>query len=705
MTYDEISSLIIKESNDIVYMSDPYTYEMVFLNHSTLQALGNPPPEVWRSQTCYQLMQNRDAPCAFCTNHLLSRDRFYCWEHYNEKVGRYYYIKDKLVELDGRLIRLEIATDGTEKEQICRQLKSNLEMKDTLVQCIQTLSQNMDLERAINSLLAIIGGYYQGERAYIFECDHENSLLINTYEWCKDGVEPMIDNLQALPLEAADRWMEAFRTKGEFYISALDENVDKNSDEYAILEPQGIQSLITAPLMEDGRITGFIGVDNPAASVEELVLLRSVSFFVTDDIVKRRMNAQLQRLSYTDALTGLWNRTKYVEMLHQLEIDPPAALGIGYVDINGLKAANDTHGHQYGDRLIRHTADLMNAYFAGQVYRVGGDEFVLFCTDIPRADFQARTEQLRTAFHLDEEVSVSFGAKWGAGSTDVNKQLVSADELMYIEKQRYYSSRLDARGSHRAYLSKELLREIDEGGFVVFLQPKVLIKTGLLCGAEALVRRVDEQGNCLPPAQFIPRYEAEGIIRHVDFFVLDQVCQLLCRWRQQGHRSLCVAVNLSRLTLMEQGVVDEMRAVCARHSVSPQSVAIEVTESMGRIGNCELRNLMAELKAAGFSVSLDDFGAEYSNLAILSDLEFNEVKLDKSLIDELEHNGRTRIVAAHAIDLFRELDKTTSVAEGVETLGQLDMLDSMQCEVGQGYYFDAPLPVAVFEEKYLQNGA
>lgn len=703
MTYEEISTLIITESDNIVYLSDPQTYELLFLNRATLEVLGNPPPEVWTQQPCYKLLQGKDAPCEFCTNDKLTREMFYSWEHYNEKLQRYFYKRDKLVELEGRLVRLEIATDNTEKELMYQRLKHNLEMEETLLKCIQTLSQNMELEVAINSLLEIIGGYYRAARAYIFECDFEHNLLVNTYEWCSEGITPMIGNLKELPLSAADRWMEAFRSKGEFYISALSENVDKDSDEYAILEPQGIQSLMAAPLKEGGAITGFIGVDNPTVNIMETILLRSIAYFAMDDILKRRLNAALKQLSYTDVLTGLWNRTKYVETLHEMENSAPPALGIIYVDINGLKRANDTSGHQYGDHLIRHTADILRDHFQKQVYRVGGDEFVVLCTDLSQEAFRRKVEVLRAAIREDEECSVSVGVKWGENGADVNRQVVTADELMYIEKQRYYSTRLTGRGSHRSNLSKALLREIGEGRFVVYLQPKVRIKTGELCGVEALVRRLGDHGKCLPPVQFIPRYEAEGIIRHVDFFVLNQACGMLRRWSQQSRRELRVAVNLSRMTLLEQDVALELASVCTAHGVSPGCITIEVTESMGMMGNKELCILLNTLKEKGFTISLDDFGAEYSNLAILADLAFDEVKLDKSLINELESNDRSRIVTSHAIGLCRELDMITSVAEGIETSGQLDILAAMHCEVGQGYYFDAPLPVPVFERKYLRE--
>lgn len=703
-THEEILILVMREMNDVVYIADIETHELLFLNDRAIELIGCHDQAEWRGQPCYKILQNLDAPCSFCTNSKLDRKDFYCWEHYNKMLNRYFYMKDKLVEWDGRLVRLEIAVDNTEREKIYRQLEQKLKTEQTLVASIKTLSMNRDLTAAINSLLEIIGEYYQGERAYIFECNYEQQLLINTYEWCKAGIEPQQHNLLKLPLSAADRWMEEFVKKGEFHIASLGENVDKDSTEYQILEPQGVQSLMAAPLMEeDNKIIGFIGVDNPSANLEQMVLLRSIAFFVLDDIKKKMMTSQLLELSYKDTLTGIWNRNKYKERLYALEHTTPDKLGIVYADINELKRANDMHGHHYGDRLINRAAEILEGLFPGDVYRIGGDEFVILCTDISHAEFYKRVDKLYTILQGEEECSLAIGLKWTENQATVMKQISAADQLMYAEKQRYYSKRHYGKNSFKSELIRKLTREIGEGKFKVFLQPQMELGTGELHGAEALVRRTNRKGELEPPIRFIPRYETEGIIRHVDFFVLERVCQLLVDWKKSGCTSFSVAVNMSRFTLLEHGIVDSMQEICGKYGVSPGQIVIEVTESMGQMDKVELMYLMISLREAGFSVSLDDFGAEYSNLSILVSLHFDEIKLDKSLIDNIVNKKQARIVTTHAIELCKELEIKTSVAEGIETQEQLELLKFFHCDVGQGYYFDPPLPEEQFEEKYIKG--
>lgn len=701
--YDEILKLIMREINDIVYMADIETYELLYLNNKTLELIGAKEISSWLGKPCYKILQNLDEPCSFCTNLYLNEHEFYCWEHYNQMLKRYFDVKDKLVEWNGRKVRLEIATDNTEKHEIYQQLEHNLIMEKTLVSCIRTLTMNSDLTAAINNLLEIIGSYYAGERAYIFECDYENRLLVNTYEWCREGIVPQIDNLKALPLEAADRWMDAFRQKGEFYITMLGEDVDKTSAEYAILEPQGVQSLMAAPLMENQDIIGLIGVDNPNHNMKEMVLLQSVSFFVVDDIKKKKLTSQLITLSYKDTLTGVWNRNKYLEILYAFELSMPNQLGIIYADINGLKNANDLHGHQYGDCLIRRAAQILNSLFANRVYRIGGDEFVILYTDISHDEFTKKITHLYKNLHEEKECSLSIGFKWVEHENSIHKQIVAADEMMYADKQRYYREHQLSTSIHKDTLSQQLLREIHEGLFFIYLQPKIDLQSGELMGAEALVRRRNREGKVEQPIHFISKYETNGTICYIDMFVLEKACQLLSRWNNLINDHFQLSINMSRRTLIEHDIMEKMKQICTRYGVPTNRITIEVIETMGTMDKEELGFILGALNKAGFYVSLGNFGSVYSNIAALVSLQFHEIKLDKNLINKMMNNERAKIIVSHAIDLCQELDISTSVAEGIEREEQLHLLEDLKCKVGQGYLFDKPLTIERFEEKYIQG--
>ena len=270
------------------------------------------------------------------------------------------------------------------------------------------------------------------------------------------------------------------------------------------------------------------------------------------------------------------------------------------------------------------------------------------------------------------------------------------------QKQAYYHQVLQAgQGRSCDGYAVEVLREVEEGRFTVYYQPQVDLKTGKVVGAEALVRKMGEDGSIVPPAKFIPFYELGGVIRYVDLFVLSSACATLQDLRERG-LDLRISVNFSRITLLEPGIVEEIRNICAAYQVPPAAIVIEVTESIGKMDADQLHRLIERLKEVGFSISLDDFGSEYSNLAILASMDFDEIKMDRSLVSSLEENRKSRLVIETSLQLCHAMEGTASLAEGIETEGQLELLKSYQCDFGQGYYFSRPLPEEQFEQ-YLQG--
>ena len=306
---------IIDQQHLIAYASDPDTYEILYMTQAAASLCGLNAREAY-GKKCYELIQGRNAPCPFCTNDKLKLDVPYRWEHYNEKLQRWMDITDILVPFQGKNRRLEFARDITEQKETFDRVSNRLSVEEALVDCIQTLSGETDVTVAVNRFLALIGRFYAADRAYIFE--YGENVIYNTFEWCAPGVSREIENLQEIPLEYIANWNDKFEHDGEFYITSLGRELVVDSNEYRILHDQGIESLSAAPLMKQGKIIGFLGVDNPTENVEDLSLLRSVCGFVLDEMERRRLIEELERSSYTDLLTGVSNRNCYIKKLNQL---------------------------------------------------------------------------------------------------------------------------------------------------------------------------------------------------------------------------------------------------------------------------------------------------------------------------------------------------------------------------------------------------
>ncbi len=703
MNYKDISALITDEGNDLIYISDIDDYGLYYLNKTLLDGLGIVNEQDWKGKKCYEILQGKKEPCEFCTNHLLNRDSYYEWEYYNPLLQRYYSIKDKLINIDDNDVRLEVATDITTKQLLEQDIKLKYEEQKTLNECVEALHSNDELQVDMSNLLKILLKYFDATRAYIFEISKCGKFIDNTFEECIDGVTPQKDTLINIPIENASLWFEMFKDKGEFSIDSVQDTLEKGSHEYEILSRQNISSLVCSPLYDSSNeVTGFLGVDDPSSNSKNTALLHLVSKSISDYLEKNRLFNMLHELSFTDLLTGLKNRHSYRLKLSEYNLSEPSTLGVAYADISGMKEINDTKGHKAGDDVIVDLSKILNEIFKDHAYRVGGDEFVVLCENIDEKDFEDKISLLKKKVSEHELLKISLGFSWTKQGSNASKQVELADSLKYMEKQQQYGME-QKNSKYSSMLSQNLEREILERRFVVYLQPQIDLQTGQLASAEALIRRLDSSGQIQPPFSFIPFYEKEGIISKIDLFVFEEVCKVLSEWNKKGlFTSVNVAVNFSRITIAEKGTIEKLSEICEKYSVSPSRLIVEITEAIGYINQNLLSKLMKDFSKKGFSISLDDFGSGQSNLAILTNSSFDELKIDRSLIIDLENNVKSRTITKLAIDVCGQLDNLDSIAEGIETVGQFNILKDMKCKKGQGYYFCRPVPVEEFEQKYTK---
>ena len=314
-------------------------------------------------------------------------------------------------------------------------IKERLEIATILNKCIAELISGEDEDAAISNLLRIISGYFDGDRSYIVQIDEKRNVCTNTYEYAMNGVTAEKDNLQEVPMEMLDIWMGSFRKNGLYYIPDIEE--EQGQPYYETLKMQDITRLLAVPLNSDGKIIGFLGVDNPRLHYEDHTLLSSIQYFLTDSLKAKERKACLQYMSYRDMLTTLYNRNRYIQVLEGMQAKTVIKTGVAYIDINGLKRVNDLYGHEAGDRLIINTARSMLAILPENAYRVGGDEFVLICFDMDEKIFRSKVRDICDSI-VAKRISVSVGVVWEESSSELETMLRRADDLMYAEKKKYY---------------------------------------------------------------------------------------------------------------------------------------------------------------------------------------------------------------------------------------------------------------------------
>jgi len=429
----------------------------------------------------------------------------------------------------------------------------------------------------------------------------------------------------------------------------------------------------------------------------------------------RKLRAQSranQALAEHDALTGLANRTllqEYVaaalEQARTHERGPALLL----IDLDRFKEINDTLGHHTGDMLLRLVGPRLESVLGeyDHVARLGGDEFVVLLHDVGSID-EARCCAERLLAALDdpfpvEGLNLDIGASLGIAvspvhGADFEMLLQHADVAMYEAKDSstsivVYDPEDDRHSPERLSLLGELRRGIDAGQLVLHFQPQADFKTGVILGAEALVRWEHPVHGLLPPDAFIPLAESTGAMRPLTLAVLDGALAFAAE-RMAAGEPITVAVNISARSLIDPDLTDDVESALVRHGVPGKLLVLEITESSVMSDRERARATLMRLADLGVALSIDDFGTGYSSLAYLHRLPVHELKIDRTFVSNLGAASNTAIVTA-SIHMAQALGLRV-VAEGVEDQSTWDQLTELGCEVAQGYHLCRPVPAAEF---------
>lgn len=699
---------LLNEISELVYVSDPETYELLFVNQTGCQTLHL---ENYKHKKCYEVLQGKTSPCEFCTNDRLCDDNFYTWEFTNPSIGRHFLLKDKIIQWRGKTARMEIAFDITERELQKQELKNMLDVQTLITNCVRMLYAVDDLDQTINAVLTQIGEFLVSDRAYVFEIKDE--LMNNTHEWTAPGISPQLEKLQQLDLSLISDWLPFFEKNDCIIIDDVEQLQKTNTAAYATLHAQEITSLIAAPIFWDNKLAGYIGIDNYDSEKikNSSYLLLSMSIFLSYAIRHRNHVDMLHRLSYHDLLTNALNRNAFMDVLSQFRPGQYASAGIIYIDINGMKEINDFYGHHQGDKiLITTVAKVFNLFKPDELFRIGGDEFVIITYDLTETDFYEKFNLLRNIFceKTNLPFSIATGSCWVKSPSDLNSLLQQADSAMYTDKKKfYYGKEKTSRYRHNLddilnLANYSALQEaLTAGQFCIYFQPKISLDTEEFIGSEALIRYINQAGEIIAPNNFIPILEEARLIKMLDLYVFEEVCKQINIWKERKLRVKPVSINLSRSTLSYHFLADQLLALITKHNIDISLLELEVTETAEVDNQLVFSQALEKLKEYGFSISIDDFGVRNASLSLFTTINFDILKLDRSLVKTLAQNQKARILIRSLAVICSDLG-IKLIAEGVETLEQLDILKELRCNEVQGYLFSKPLPLNDFENKYLQ---
>ena len=425
---------------------------------------------------------------------------------------------------------------------------------------------------------------------------------------------------------------------------------------------------------------------------------------LSDISERKRVEAQVRHQAEHDTLTGLPNRALFLDRMHQAlatwrrQGDSFAVL---FLDLDRFKAINDNNGHQAGDAVLREVAARLRGCVrrVDTISRLGGDEFVVLLADIGGVDQAAHVanavmqavsrpiEAAGQALTLSASIGVAICPTDGS---DVDTLMHHADVAMYHAKQngrssfRFFSPEMNARVVERGELEKRLRQALERGEFVLEYQPELDVESGRVIGMEALIRWRHPERGLLLPHEFLPVAEECGLIVPIGEWVLVEACTRARAWRDAGH-AVTVAVNLSDIQFLHGRLLETVDAALAQSGLAPAWLDLEITEGAIMRGDQGLDDTVKSLRERGVQLTIDRFGTGLSSLSSLRRFPLSKLKIDRSFVNDIEHDPMDAALIPAIIAVARSL-RLRVVAEGVETEEQLRFLRQHGCDEYQGFY-------------------
>jgi diguanylate cyclase (GGDEF)-like protein/PAS domain S-box-containing protein len=437
---------------------------------------------------------------------------------------------------------------------------------------------------------------------------------------------------------------------------------------------------------------------------------------------QQEAEARIQRLAHFDSLTGLPNRTLLND---RCEVALRAAqrnhqsVALMFLDLDHFKNVNDSLGHRVGDAVLIELAERLTAVVREQdtVSRLGGDEFMLLLPDTdPQGAAQVAAKLIQAAlipFQIERHeltVTPSIGiAMYPQDGSELDALSRSADAAMYCAKAdgrnsyRFFTADIQDRSDRTLLLGNALRRALERNQFSLHYQPQISLQTGQVIGAEALLRWQHPELGAISPAEFIPIAENSGLILPIGEWVIRTACAQLAAWIDRGMAPITMAVNLSTVQFRHANLPQLVTSILDEVALPAHLLELELTEGVAMTNPVAAIAVMNDLYQRGVRMSIDDFGTGYSSLSYLKRFKVYKLKIDKSFVQDITEDPDDRAIVGAIISMASTLGMLT-LAEGVETQGQLDFLRARGCTEVQGYYFSPPLVASAFE-KYVDSNA
>lgn len=567
-------------------------------------------------------------------------------------------------------------------------------------------SDHIDIFSEILAGDAVLGG-----SGYIHLLGAEGKFLIRSSQAVvKEKAESIFDGpyIQEeekekvrLAMERQEAMQTSFQYEGREYLSYL--------------EPVGVNEwyifCVNTRQWANGSVYRMMNV---VGLLVMSLLALAVVFFACGYRLVRKNNKELLYLAYFDPVTGANNFPAFTKQLENSS-QRPGEYYIAAVNIHQFKFVNELFGKEQGDRLLVFVKKVLESGLKENEFfcREAGDLFYVYLNesdkDLVRRRLEGIMERVSTVSLQDGHnyrVLLYCGAVAGGDGNMMTHVLFALAKAKEIQRNTvwFYDEELHKKEEQANYIETHMHQALQDGEFKLFLQPKVDLHTGMVGGAEALVRWITGTGQYLFPGDFIPLFEENAFCTKLDMYMVECVCRQIRQWMDEEIRPIPISVNQSKLLFYETDYIPKLCSLVEKYQIPAELITLEILEGLAVNNMDEMNRKIAMLQEKGFRVSMDDFGSGYSSLNTLCNLRINELKLDRGFLMQTteEENEKLRMIMEHIVQLSKSLHIST-VVEGVETKENEKLIQSLGCDYGQGYFYSKPIDAAEFSEKYMKK--
>lgn len=592
-------------------------------------------------------------------------------------------------------------------------LKSELEAEHFILTQMAELGKVRNVREcqvAINNLLEKIGHFTKADRAYIV--DEKDGCYYNTYEWCNEGIESQINQLQNLRAEDMPYWIPKLSSGESIFIEDLENVKETMPVEYEILKPQNIHTLIVFPIILSNTLKGFIGVDNPNIkdAKDVIRLLAALGSYLGTTRENAAVYAKLEyRLNY-DSLTKAYNRYGFYKNAQKLikeHTDTEYCLILS--DIKSFKLINEIYGENIADKILIDEVNIIRQKMKGNsvLGRLNGDIIAMVIPKeyLSEKEFSDMIKLLSDRYsNKNFRLHIYLGVYYIKDVNETIRQMVDKVSLVIMKSKGnmsnyilYYDENSYRNDIFKQQLIGEFETALNENQFCMYLQPQT-DKDGNMLGAEALIRWNHPNMGLIMPGAFIECFEDAGLIYRLDNYIWEEAAKQLKIWKDSGY-NYYISVNISAKDFYHIDVYQTFKNLVSKYGIDTDKLHIEITETALSEDKQAAHKTIERLHDEGFIIEIDDFGSGYSSFNFLKDVCADVIKIDRVFLKKSSHDERGEQILRSIISLSHDIGMDV-ITEGVENVDQLSMLAKMNCDWFQGYYFSKPIAVGDFEEKY-----